>query len=172
MSTHHKDFKKHMWMMNNFRNHFWMWICFNLSPILKKNRGTKYSHLVGPIWTPSPLTQLVDYMYSYCRNLNLGLATKARACKGAGQERSMGLTSHALGSAKECEGMNPHTPKWTLILRICRNPTLAKCGVKPNTWKKWRFGVLRDSRMFRARQQGSKHLALRCSWCHWKGLEA
>jgi hypothetical protein len=27
-------------------------------------------------------------------------------------------------------------------------------GVKPNTWKKWGFGVLRDSRMFRVRQQG------------------
>jgi hypothetical protein len=45
-------------------------------------------------------------------------------------------------------------------------------GVKPNTWKKWGFGILRDSRMFRARQQGPKHLVLRCSWCHWKGLEA
>ncbi len=45
-------------------------------------------------------------------------------------------------------------------------------GVKPNIWKKWGFGILRDSRMFRARQQGPKHLALRCSWCHWKGLEA
>jgi len=45
-------------------------------------------------------------------------------------------------------------------------------GVKPNTWRKWGFGVLKDSRMFRVRQKGSKHLALRCSWCHWKGLEA
>jgi hypothetical protein len=26
--------------------------------------------------------------------------------------------------------------------------------------------------MFRVRQQGLKHLALRRSWCHWKGLEA
>jgi hypothetical protein len=25
--------------------------------------------------------------------------------------------------------------------------------------------------MFRARQQGPKHLALGCSWCHWKGLK-
>jgi hypothetical protein len=30
----------------------------------------------------------------------------------------------------------------------------------------WGLGVLRDSRMFSFRQQGSKHLALRCSWCH------
>ncbi len=41
-------------------------------------------------------------------------------------------------------------------------------GVKPNTWKSWGLGVLRDSRMFRARQQGAKHLALQCSWSHWK----
>jgi hypothetical protein len=50
--------------------------------------------------------------------------------------------------------------------------TWPSVGVKPNTWKSWGFGVLRDSRMFRAQQQGSKHLALGCSWCHWKGLEA
>jgi len=45
-------------------------------------------------------------------------------------------------------------------------------GVKPNTWKKWGFGVLRDSRMFRARQHDPKHFALGCSWSRWKGLEA
>jgi len=54
---------------------------------------------------------------------------------------------------------------------IVTNPLWPSVGVKPNTWKSWRFGVLRDSRMFRARQQGPKHLALGCSWCHWKGLE-
>jgi hypothetical protein len=53
----------------------------------------------------------------------------------------------------------------------CRNPTLAKCGGEAQHLEKLRFGVLRDSRMFRARQQGAKHLALGCSWCHWKGLE-
>ncbi len=36
----------------------------------------------------------------------------------------------------------------------------------------WGFGVLQDSRMFSARQQGSKHLTLGFSWCRWKGLEA
>jgi len=30
--------------------------------------------------------------------------------------------------------------------------TWPSVGVKPNTWKSWGFGVLRDSRMFRARQ--------------------
>jgi hypothetical protein len=55
---------------------------------------------------------------------------------------------------------------------VCRNPTLAKCGGEAQHFQSWGFGVLRDSRMFRVRQQGPKHLALRCSWCHWKGLEA
>ncbi len=49
--------------------------------------------------------------------------------------------------------------------------TWPSVGVKPNTWKELGFGVLRGSRMFRARQKGAKHLALGCSWCHWKGLE-
>jgi len=47
----------------------------------------------------------------FCRNPNLGLVTKAKACKGADQEGSPGVTSHALKSARECEVMNFHTPK-------------------------------------------------------------
>jgi hypothetical protein len=54
----------------------------------------------------------------------------------------------------------------------CRNPTLAKCGGEAQHSQCWGLGVLRDSRMFRVRQQGPKHLALGCYWCHWKGLEA
>jgi hypothetical protein len=57
------------------------------------------------------------------------------------------------------------------IIYYCRNPNLAKCGGEAQHLEKWGFGVLRDSRMFRARQQGAKHLALGCSWRHWKGLE-
>jgi hypothetical protein len=54
-------------------------------------------------------------------NLSFGLATKAKTCDGAGQEGSLGVTFHAPGSARntlhapksarECERMNPHTPK-------------------------------------------------------------
>jgi hypothetical protein len=35
-----------------------------------------------------------------CRNPSLGLMTKARGCKVAGQKGDPGVTSHALGSAK------------------------------------------------------------------------
>jgi hypothetical protein len=53
-----------------------------------------------------------------CRNPSLGLATKARACKGVGQEGSLGVASHVLGSVGKCEGMNPHTPKGTPTLGV------------------------------------------------------
>jgi hypothetical protein len=80
-----------------------------------------------------------------------------------------------------CKILHSHVFLYTFT-RTCINPiskhttfvaTLLwpSVGVKPNTWKKRGFGVLRDSRMFRARQQGAKHLALGCSWCRWKGLE-
>jgi hypothetical protein len=46
-----------------------------------------------------------------CRNPSLGLMTKARACKGEGQEGSPRVTSHAPGSVGKYEGMNPHTLK-------------------------------------------------------------
>ncbi len=46
-----------------------------------------------------------------CHNPNLGLATKARTCKGASQEGRLGVTSRAPRSVRECEGMNLHAPK-------------------------------------------------------------
>jgi len=44
--------------------------------------------------------------------------TKVRAYKVVGQERSLGIMSHAPGSARECEGIDPHIPKGTLTLGI------------------------------------------------------
>jgi hypothetical protein len=51
--------------------------------------------------------------YPYVTTLALGSRPKQGGCKVVGQERSPRVTFHALGSAKECEGMNLHTPKWT-----------------------------------------------------------
>ncbi len=53
-----------------------------------------------------------------CHNLSLGLATKVGACKGAGQEGSLRVTSHSPESVGEFDEMNLHTPKWTPILRV------------------------------------------------------
>jgi hypothetical protein len=53
-----------------------------------------------------------------CRNLSLGLTIKAKACKGASQKGSPGITSHAPRSVRKCEGMNFHTPKGTPTLGV------------------------------------------------------
>jgi hypothetical protein len=41
---------------------------------------------------------------------------------------------------------------WLVILISCRTPILAKCGGEAQHLEKLGVGVLRDSRMFRARQ--------------------
>jgi hypothetical protein len=53
-----------------------------------------------------------------CRNPSPGIATKARACKGASQEWSLKITFHVLGSVGECEEVNPHILKWAPTLGI------------------------------------------------------
>jgi hypothetical protein len=50
-------------------------------------------------------------------DLSLGLVTKAKACKDAGQDWSPRVTFHAPESV-ECEGKNPHTPKQAPTLGI------------------------------------------------------
>jgi hypothetical protein len=45
-----------------------------------------------------------------CCNFSLGLATKARDCKGEGPEGSSGVMSHVSGNVEECDGMNPTLP--------------------------------------------------------------
>jgi hypothetical protein len=74
-----------------------------------------------------------------CCNPSLGLATKAKTYKGAGQEGSLGVTSHAHGSVRECEIMNLHTPKWTPTLGV-RVPMDSQIfreykGQNPLNWK-------------------------------------
>jgi hypothetical protein len=44
-----------------------------------------------------------------CHNPSFGLMTKARACKGAGEKGSPGITSHVLGSVGECEIEHSHS---------------------------------------------------------------
>ncbi len=51
-----------------------------------------------------------------CHNLSFGFVTKARFYKVTSQKGSLGIAFHAPGNAKECEGVNPHTPKWILTL--------------------------------------------------------
>jgi hypothetical protein len=49
-------------------------------------------------------------MVGACCNHSLGLVTKAKICKGAGQKWNPGFAIHVLESVGECEGMNPTLP--------------------------------------------------------------
>jgi len=69
-------------------------------------------------WSRNNFLLGFNSLTNHCRNPRLGPATKARACKVAGQEGSTRVTSHAPGNVGECEGMNPHIPKWALTLGV------------------------------------------------------
>jgi hypothetical protein len=83
-----------------------------------------------------------------CCNPSLGLVTKAKVCKGAGQEWSLGVTFHAPGSIGKCERMYPHTPRWFTL------------GI----------GFMVDFWIFKTQLQGLKIIGLKCSLHHWKTL--
>jgi len=60
-----------------------------------------------------------------CHDPSFGLTTKARVCKGVGQEGSLGVTFHAPENVGK---MNPHIPKWapTLGIRVSINSQIFK----------------------------------------------
>jgi hypothetical protein len=53
-----------------------------------------------PISLDAKIFKGIIFTFYKCCNLSLGLTTKARGCKVAGQERDLGVTSHAPESAK------------------------------------------------------------------------
>jgi len=55
--------------------------------------------------------ELQNIKCSQCRDPSLGLVTKAKGSQGCGPRLSSGVTFSCPGSAKECEGKKPHTPK-------------------------------------------------------------
>jgi len=85
-----------------------------------------------------------------CHNPTHGLVTKARVYKGVGQKWSLRVTFHAFESVGECEGMNPHIPKWAPTVKV---------------------GVPMDSWIFRKVFQGSKFIGLNIFLYHWKALQ-
>jgi hypothetical protein len=54
----------------------------------------------------------------FCYNFRLGLTTKTRACKGAGQEWSPRVTFHVIESVGKCERMNPTLSNELLIWKL------------------------------------------------------
>jgi hypothetical protein len=113
-----------------------------------------YTNSVDAFDTPTSNFCILDSSLTHLslNNCVVTLALGSRLRQGLARMRAKreARESHfMLMSAKECEGMNLHTPKGT--------PTL---GV----------GVKVDSRIFRERSQESKFIGLRCFLYHWKTL--
>jgi hypothetical protein len=89
----------------------------SLFPFWNLNTILKYESSQGSMhnWVDHFGCHAIQLCY---RNLSFWLMTKVKACKDAGQKGIPGVTLHAPMSAKECEGMNLHTPKWTPILGV------------------------------------------------------
>jgi hypothetical protein len=90
------------------------------------------------------------YFFHHVATLALGSRPKQGGCKVAGQEGDLGVTSHAPESAKCVRA-------WTLTF-----PKELPC---------WELKSQKDSRIFRARLQGSKFLASKSFLYHWKATE-
>jgi hypothetical protein len=113
-------------------SHWWNKICIERLPQKKANICVKHWHTIvanshvdaygkhsSPVHTHDVIKEHWNTnSWISCRNLSLWLTTKARACKGACQEGRPRVTSYAPRSVGECEGMNPHTPKWAPILGV------------------------------------------------------
>jgi hypothetical protein len=82
------------------------------------------------IMSLSPNFKSVD---GHCRNPNLGLTTKARGCKVAGQDKDPKVTSHAPKSAKSVR-------EWTVTF--------------PNELQCWELESQMDSWIFRVACRG------------------
>jgi len=119
-------------------NQIWRWICFLFFKCLFLDDFVPCFDCV------------CFFLDNVCHNPNLGLATKGRVYKRAKQEGDSGDTPYTLRSARECEGMNPHTPKATLT---------------------WGVGVSKDSRIFIEQLQWSKPISLMNFLYHWKSIE-
>jgi hypothetical protein len=60
-----------------------------------------HTNICAPFFVPSMSSSRYFIIFTYDYNRCLRLATKARACKGVGQEGSLGITFHVLGNVKE-----------------------------------------------------------------------
>ncbi len=93
--------------------------------MVKIDKGTKVKHL---------------FPRTTCHNFSLGFTTKARGMERLRLKVQLRSSIHIFGSAEECEGTSPHTPKWA--------PTLG-------------IGVPRDFQIFKEHFEGSKFIGLK-----------
>ncbi len=114
------------------------------------NVSLKHPRALGGVLQKGDFSTNLQHEYIRCCDPSLGLTTKAKGLQGCGPILSLKIAFSCPRSAKECEGKNPHTPKWTPMLGV-RVPV--------------------DSRMFREWLQGSKPNGSRSSLYYWKAIE-
>jgi hypothetical protein len=107
--------------------------------------------LEGVGWHTCVIIGILSVPY-LCNSLNVTTLTlsswsEQRLAKVQANSEARGVTFHAHESVGECEGINPHIPKWALTLRV---------------------EVAMDSRIFKKRFQGSKLIRLKIPLYHWE----
>jgi hypothetical protein len=100
-------------------------------------------HAVMPLLDPTTLDPLLTMMYNINPYVEVfKMARDMMATKGAPMDLKLRLIA---SRTKDDRRYNVPTADDVATL------TWPSVGVKPNTWKELGFGLLRDSRMFRAR---------------------
>ncbi len=108
-------------VINKYRCYCYLWyniwynffvIAFAIVYDLSSSFSTTISSTLNPFSTPN-IFDIKAIFNSSVATLALGSRPRQGGCKVAGQEGIPRATFHAPESAKECEGMNPHTLKWT-----------------------------------------------------------
>ncbi len=111
--------------------------------IIISNLRTRLTY--SPWHTNNPSSHHMFGIYSHlpsCHDHNLEFTINVRAYKGESRKWSPKVTFNVPKSVGGCEEMNPHTPKWALILG---------------------FLVLMDFQIFRERWKGTKLIGLKNS---------
>jgi hypothetical protein len=131
-------------------SHFFFHLTFSARSLWLKKSCICFNPIPWPLSIPCEIKLVVwGGQAHFVTTLTLDSRPKQRLVKLVGQEWNMGVTFHAPKSARECEGMNPHTPKWALTLGV---------------------GVSLDSRIFRGRLQGSNLIRLKKKLYYWKAF--
>jgi hypothetical protein len=89
-------------------------------------------------WTMFSYTPFYEKQF-YVATIALGSWPKQRGLQGCGPRRSLGVTQHAPGIVRKCEGMNPHTlkgiPLWEMESRWIVESSKGNCrGQNTMAW--------------------------------------
>jgi len=130
--------QKHFWFVSSFEH-----VNFAINEKYSKKHYDNPNYYASFVIFQTYKNVILKSVHSLCRNLNFGIATKAKGLQGCGPWGSPGVTSHTPGSVGKCEGVPLTLPRQLPL---------------------W------DSRNFREQFQESKLNGLWRFLYHWKAL--